>query len=68
MQKIIFIDETGNKRNGYIQNSDDSSTELLKDEKRKNFKEHLYMTYLIFGTFAFAFGIYISLRRINATK
>lgn len=68
MQKIIFIDETGNKRNGYIQNSDDSSTELLKDEKRKNFKEHLYMTYLIFGTVAFAFGIYISLRRINATK
>jgi hypothetical protein len=69
MQKIIFIDETGKTRNGYIQNDPgDAKSELLKDEKRKNFKEHLYMTYLIFGTFAFAFGIYISLRRLKASK
>lgn len=69
MQKVILIDDTGVKRNGYIQDSkDDNPSDLIKDDRRNNFKEHLYITYLVFGTLAFAFGIYISLRRLKASK
>lgn len=69
MQKIILIDDKGAKRNGYIEESnDDNPSSLIKDDRKNNFKEHLYMTYLVFGTMAFAFGIYISLRRLKASK
>jgi len=70
MQKIIFIDETGAPHNGYIDQTGDSSnsTDLIKDDRKNNLKEHLYITYLVFGTLAFAFGIYISVRRLKATK
>lgn len=69
MQKVILIDDTGVKRNGYIEDSkDDTPSALIKDDRRNNFKEHLYITYLVFGTLAFAFGIYISLRRLKASK
>ncbi len=67
MQKIIFIDDTGAQHNGYI-DQPSGSNDLIKDDRKNNLKEHLYLTYLIFGTLAFAFGIYISVRRLKANK
>lgn len=67
MQRIILIDDTGVQHNGYIDQSD-GSNDLIKDDRKNNLKEHLYLTYLIFGTLAFAFGIYISVRRLKANK
>lgn len=39
--------------------------EQLANDRRQNFKEHLYMGYLIVGTIAFSLGILISLKRLN---
>ena len=65
MRKIILKDNEGNSTTAY---SPETNEELEKDiiaNKKQNFKEHLYMGYLIVGTLAFTLGILISLKRLN---
>ena len=55
MQKAILYLDNGNKK------------DLAKsiEFQKKNWKEHIYIGYLIIGSVAFALGIAISLKRLN---
>jgi hypothetical protein len=62
MEKAILHTEKGERRNVYLLDEKDfESSQFAK----KNWKEHVYMGYLIIGTIAFALGIAISLKRLN---
>lgn len=63
MQKAVLYLDNGDKKQVYL--LDDNDIESSNNFKKKNWKEHLYMGYLIVGTIAFALGIAISLKRLN---
>jgi hypothetical protein len=63
MQKAILYTEDGNKKNVYL--LDDQDVSNSQNFSKKNWKEHIYMGYLIIGSIAFALGIAISLKRLN---
>lgn len=65
VQKITVIDANGNTLAGYIPDAVDNVKDI-QSEKRNNIKEHLYIAYLMFGTFAFALTVYFSLKRVNS--
>jgi hypothetical protein len=62
MQKAYLYTDGGNKKEVYL--LDDKDLENSQFGK-KNWKEHVYMGYLIIGSIAFALGIAISLKRLN---
>jgi hypothetical protein len=66
MQRATIYLEDGQKKQVYLLDEQDfkNATEFGK----KNWKEHLYMGYLIIGSLAFALGIAISLKRLNGNK
>lgn len=49
----------------FIPESEQDLQKQLEADRKQNFKEHLYMGYLIIGTIAFSLGILISLKRLN---
>jgi len=69
MKHITIIDEKGNTLNAIVA---ENETEKLKEDvakqKKQNFKEHLYITYLVIGSIAFTLGILISIKRLNGGK
>jgi hypothetical protein len=62
MQKAYLYTDGGNKKEVYL--LDDKDLENSQFGK-KNWKEHVYIGYLIIGSIAFALGIAISLKRLN---
>lgn len=66
MQRATLILENGNKKQVYL--LDEKDVENSQQYNNKNWKEHLYMGYLIIGSIAFALGIAISLKRLNGKK
>jgi|LakMenEpi03Aug12_release.lakeMendotaPanAssembly.Ray.scaffolds.fasta_scaffold4728021_1 hypothetical protein len=46
--------------------SEDEAEKKVKNEKKQNFKENLYIGYLILGTITFVLGIYISYKKIKS--
>lgn len=66
MQKAILLTENGNKKQVFL--LDEKDVENSQNFNKKNWREHLYMGYLIVGTVAFALGIAISLKRLNGSK
>lgn len=67
MRKIIFKEDNGTEQS-YVPEQDTELKQQLATYKKENFKEHLYMGYLIVGTLAFTLGIIISLKRLNGNK
>ena len=65
MKKIKIIDSSGNETIAYTPESDAEFREQIAKDKKQNFKEHLYMGYLIIGTLALTLTIVISLKRLN---
>lgn len=63
MQKAVLYLEDGNKKEVYL--LDEKDVDSSKEFQKKNWKEHIYIGYLIIGSVAFALGIWISLKRIN---
>lgn len=68
MKKVIIIDDNGSKYNATISEFDKSLQEQQNIDRKKNFKEHLYTSYLIIGSIAFALGIYISIKRLKSNS
>lgn len=68
MKKITILDETGKKQNAFVTESSDELEKQIRDDRRQNLKEHLYMGYLIIGTIAFTLGIIISYKKLNGGK
>jgi hypothetical protein len=62
MQKGFLHTETGEKKQVYLLEEKDLENSQFG---KKNWKEHVYMGYLIIGTIAFGLGIAISLKRLN---
>jgi hypothetical protein len=65
MKKIVILDENGKSTNAFVNEEISDVKADVAKQKKDNFKEHLYMGYLIVGTIAFTFGILISLKRLN---
>lgn len=65
MKKILIVDENGKSTNAFVSEELANVKSDVAQQKKDNFKEHLYMGYLIVGTIAFTFGILISLKRLN---
>lgn len=63
MQKAFLYLENGDKKEVFLLDEKDITNS--KDFQKKNWKEHIYIGYLIIGTIAFALGIAISLKRLN---
>lgn len=63
MQKAVLYLEDGKQKQVYL--LDDKDLENASKLEKKNWKEHIYIGYLIIGSVAFALGIWISLKRIN---
>ena len=62
MKKGILHTEEGRKQVVIL---DEKQFADLIEQKKKNFKEHLYMGYLIVGTIAFTLGIALTVKRLN---
>ena len=62
MQKGFLHTENGEKKQVYLLEEKDLENSQFGN---KNWKEHVYMGYLIIGTIAFGLGIAISLKRLN---
>jgi len=62
MQKAYLYTDGGNKKEVYLLDDKDLDNSQFG---KKNWKEHVYMGYLIIGSIAFALGIAISLKRLN---
>lgn len=63
MQRAFLHTENGEKKQVYL--LDEKDLENATQFGKKNWKEHIYMGYLIIGSIAFALGIAISLKRLN---
>ena len=63
MQRAFLHTENGEKKQVYL--LDEKGLEDTTQFGKKNWKEHVYMGYLIIGSIAFALGIAISLKRLN---
>ena len=61
----IQIQDGGQTYDAYIPENQDEIERQILNYKKQNFKEHLYMGYLIIGSLAFTLGILISLKRLN---
>lgn len=66
MQKAFLYTENGNKKDVYL--LDEKDIQNSQQFNKKNWKEHIYIGYLIIGSIAFALGIAISLKRLNGKK
>ncbi len=66
MQKAILYTEIGEKKPVYL--LDEKDLENTKKFQKTNWREHIYIGYLIIGTIAFTLGIAISLKRLNGKK
>lgn len=66
MQKAYLYTEDGNKKEVYL--LDEGDLNSSENFKKKNWKEHLYMGYLVVGTIAFGLGIFLTLKRLNAKQ
>jgi hypothetical protein len=65
VRKIILKDAEGKTTTAYAPETNEELEAEILANKKQNFKEHLYMGYLIIGTLAFTLGILISLKRLN---
>lgn len=63
MQKAFLYLENGDKKEVFLLDEKDLDKNI--DLKKNNWKEHIYVSYLIIGSIAFALGIFISLKRLN---
>lgn len=63
MQKALLYLDNGNKKEVFLLDEKDLANS--KEFQKKNWKEHIYIGYLIIGSIAFALGIAISLKRLN---
>jgi len=66
MQKATLLLENGQKQQVYL--LDEQDFKNAQQFGQKNWKEHLYLGYLVIGSIAFALGIAISLKRLNGNK
>lgn len=63
MQKAFLYLENGDKKEVFLLDEKDLDKNI--DLKKNNWKEHIYISYLIIGSIAFSLGIAISLKRLN---
>ncbi len=66
MQKAILYLDNGDKKEVFLLDEKDLAKSI--EFQKKNWKEHIYIGYLIIGSIAFALGIAISLKRLNGSK
>jgi hypothetical protein len=66
MQKAILYLDNGDKKEVFLLDEKDLAKSI--EFQKKNWKEHIYIGYLIIGSIAFALGIAISLKLLNGSK
>ena len=66
MQRATLLLENGKKQDVFL--LDETDIKNATDFGKKNWREHLYLGYLVIGSIAFALGIAISLKRLNGNK
>lgn len=66
MKNVLITDDVGNKYNATITEEKDNISKAIANDRKQNFKEHLYIGYLVVGTIAFSLGILISLKRLKS--
>jgi hypothetical protein len=66
MQKALLYLDDGSKKEVFL--LDDKDLQKSIEFQKKNWKEHIYIGYLIIGSIAFALGIAISLKRLNGNS
>jgi hypothetical protein len=66
MQKALLYLDDGSKKEVFL--LDDKDLQNSIEFQKKNWKEHIYIGYLIIGSIAFALGIAISLKRLNGNS
>ena len=68
MRRVIIQDNSGKDIDAFVPESKEDLESQIKNDRKQNLKEHLYMGYLMIGTLAFLLGIVISLKRLNGGK
>lgn len=66
MEKAVLHFENGNRKEVFLLDEQDLAKSI--EFQKKNWKEHIYIGYLIIGSIAFALGIAISLKRLNGNS
>jgi len=66
VQRAFLYTDNGSKKEVYL--LDEKDVVNSQNFNKKNWKEHVYIGYLIIGSIAFALGIAISLKRLNGKK
>jgi len=65
MKRVKITEDNGKSSDAFIPETNEELEKQMTIDRKQNFKEHLYMGYLIIGTIAFTLGILISLKRLN---
>lgn len=63
MQKAFLYTADGQKQDVYLLDNQEVSS--LKEDRKSNFKEHLYIGYLVVATAAFGLGLLLTLKKLN---
>ena len=63
MQKATLLLENGQKQQVFL--LDETDLKNAQQFGEKNWRDHIYLGYLVIGSIAFALGIAISLKRLN---
>lgn len=63
MQKATLLLENGQKQQVFL--LDETDLKNAQQFNKKNWRDHIYLGYLVIGSIAFALGIAISLKRLN---
>jgi hypothetical protein len=66
MQKATLLLENGQKQQVFL--LDETDLKNAQQFGKKNWRDHIYLGYLVIGSIAFALGIAISLKRLNGNK
>lgn len=64
MQKAYLFTDDGKRQDVYLLDAQDVNE--MRTEKKSNFKDHLYIGYLVIATLAFGLGFILTLKKLKA--
>lgn len=65
MKQVTITETDGTKYKALIPEQVEELQQSIKEDRRKNIREHLYIGFLLVGIIASTLGIYLSLRKIK---
>ena len=68
MRNVIIKENDGKENHAFITESNEELQAQISRNKKQNFKEHLYLGFLMLGIVSFGIGIYISVLRLKGNK